>query len=301
MGSAVVISVLILFLHDCTSFPVTDFIDLTHNFTEQMPIFPGMHGWKHTKVFDTDPNVWPAIYDYTASEHLGTHFDAPYEFFSDKWTTAEVPKEKFYGPAVVIDITGKAEKDPVAEVLPVDLENWEKEHGRIPKNAIVIMNSGWGKYFTTDTVKYIGHNKTAGVGSDGLAIVNFPGFSGAAAEWLVKNREINGVGVDTLAGDSGLGMRNNEPVHNILEKNNVLIFENLNNVDKVPASGAFFQAFCLRFEKGGGAPCSVIVTKSAEAGALVPENNPGNGCWDLSGNLSLSLTLIVLSLAKVFN
>ena len=140
---------------------------------------------------------WYAANNICLAEHSGTHMDAPIHFAEGKRTASEVPIEQLIGPAIVIDVSAKAAEDADYRVTVADIQAWESTHGEIPPGALVLMFSGWGKYWP-DKKRYLGTDQPGDV-----ANLHFPGFSREAAEFLVSQRDIDAVGVDTPSLDYG--------------------------------------------------------------------------------------------------
>ena len=101
--------------------------------------------------------------------------------------------EELVCPGVVVHVQAKCAENPNYELSVEDLLEWEERQGRIPKGALVCMRTGWGAKFT-DIQQY--QNFTG-------ETMLFPGFSALAADFLCKEREIAGIGIDTLSLDSG--------------------------------------------------------------------------------------------------
>ena len=121
-------------------------VDLTHAFDHQTIYWP-----TSPSAFELDTlsrGMTPGGWFYSSNrfctpEHGGTHLDAPIHFAEGAWSADAIPVERFVGPAVVIDVTAQAEKDPNYRLTVADVERWEKAHGPIPKGAIVLMRTGW--------------------------------------------------------------------------------------------------------------------------------------------------------------
>jgi kynurenine formamidase len=128
----------------------------------------------------------------TVPEHYGTHFDTPSHFIREGITGESIQPEQLVGPLVIIDIAARASRDPNTEVTVADLEQWESRNGRIPRGAFVAMYSNWAVRWPTAT--YL--NEVAGT-------YNFPGFGGEAAQFLVEERDIIGIGCDSHSLDVG--------------------------------------------------------------------------------------------------
>src|SRR5688572_25527779 len=118
-------------------------IDLTHVLGPGMPVFAGAPSFKiETFVAHKENGYYGSILTYW--EHVGTHMDAPVHFVPDGLYVDQIKPESLIVPAVVIDITEKAKRDPAAVVTPDDIRAWERRYGRVPRNAAVLMASGWG-------------------------------------------------------------------------------------------------------------------------------------------------------------
>ena len=114
-----------------------------------------------------------AVQDFCAPEHGGTHLDAPIHFDKDGWTVDQIPVERLIGPAVVLDISERAAGDPDAQLTTEDLQEWEKRHGTIGNGSVVLMHSGWGKYYGNESAYF-------GNGNKDTTRFHFPG------EWLTR-------------------------------------------------------------------------------------------------------------------
>src|SRR5438093_9943144 len=177
----------------------TKLVDLTYSFSEDTHHWPTAKPFHLEKVAEgrTPAGYWYSSYDYSGSEHVGTHLDAPFHFAEGKWTTERIPLARTIGPGVVVDIRRKTEKNPDYVLQVEDIRAWEKRYGRIPKAAIVLMYTGWGKYWG-DRKRYFGTDEPGDVSN-----LHFPGFSKQAAEFLIKQRNVKAVGLDTPSIDYG--------------------------------------------------------------------------------------------------
>ena len=136
-----------------------------------------------------------------------------------------------------------------------DIEAWEKEHGRIADSSIVLIRTGYGQYYP-NREKYFGSAKT---GPEALPELHFPGIDPAAAEWLVKKRKVKAVGLDTPSLD--FGQSKDFKTHQVLMGANVPGFENLANLDQLPATGIYVVALPMKIGKGSGGPLRIIAAK----------------------------------------
>ncbi|MCK5391454.1 MAG: cyclase family protein [Deltaproteobacteria bacterium] len=236
-------------------------IDLTHDFSSETVYWPTAEGFKLERVFEgiTDKGYFYDANNYSAAEHGGTHIDSPIHFAEGKQTVDEIPLEKLIGPAIVIDVTQKAIADPDYQIGVKDFTDWEARNGRIEDGSIVLLNTGYAKYWP-DRVKYMG---TDNRGSEAVGDLHFPGLDPQAAKWLVEKRNINAIGLDTPSIDFGQSQLFES--HRILFKENIPAFENVANLDKLPAKGAIIIALPMKIKGGSGGPLRII--------AMLPEEN----------------------------
>jgi kynurenine formamidase len=229
-------------------------IDLTHDFSEETIYWPTAEEFKLDSVFEgmTEKGYFYDANNYSAAEHGGTHIDSPIHFAEGKQTVDEIPIERLVGPAVVINVSEKALADPDYLVGVEDFTNWEKEHDEVPEGSIVLLNTGYAQFWP-DRAKYMGTDKR---GPEAVKDLHFPGLDPKAAEWLVENRSINAIGLDTPSIDYGQSQLFES--HRILFKENIPAFENVANLDKLPPKGAFVIALPMKIKRGTGGPLRII-------------------------------------------
>ncbi len=241
-------------------FPSGKWIDMSHNFSKDTVYWPTAEEFKKQTVFDgvTDKGYFYSAYNFSAAEHGGTHIDAPVHFAEGKQSVDQIPIENMLGPAVVVDVSNTSLSNRDYEVSAKDLMDWEAVHGQIPDGAILLLNTGSARYWP-DRVKYMGTDKR---GPDAVGDLHFPGLSPEAAEWLVSERKIGAVGLDTPSIDYGQSVL--FETHQILFEANIPAFENVNNLDLLPAKGALVIALPMKIKGGSGGPLRII--------ALVPDS-----------------------------
>ncbi len=235
-------------------------IDLTHDFSEEAIYWPTAEGFKLESVFEgiTDKGYFYDANNYSAAEHGGTHIDSPIHFAEGKQTVDQIPLESLIGPAVVIDVSKKALADRNYQVSVKDFTDWEDKNGQIANGSIVLLNTGYAQFWP-DRVKYMGTDKR---GPDAVKELHFPGLDPAAAKWLVENRQINAIGLDTPSIDFGQSQLFES--HRILFKENIPAFENVANLDKLPPKGAMVIALPMKIKGGSGGPLRIIANLPAE-------------------------------------
>ena len=227
-------------------------IDLTHPFDETTIYWPTARHFQLEVVAhgETPGGWWYAANNFCAAEHGGTHMDAPIHFAEGHWTADEVPLERLVGPAVVVDLRARVAGDRDAMLRVQDLETEESAHGRIPDAAVVLVRTGWSRYWP-DPTSYLG---TAVAGD--TTHLHFPGVSGEAASWLVTQRRIRAVGIDTASIDRG--QSRDFRAHRVFGGANVPIFENLAALDALPVRGATFVGLPMKIRGGSGGPLRAI-------------------------------------------
>ncbi len=230
----------------------TRIVDLTHPFDEHTISWPTAQSYELEIVASgiTKAGHWYSANNFSMAEHSGTHMDAPIHFAKDKRDAAAVPIQQLIGPAAVIDVSAAASQDPDYQVTVEDVHSWESLHGRIPKGALVLMYSGWAKYWG-DQHKYFGTGDPSDITS-----LHFPSFSSEAASLLITERQVDALGVDTASIDHGQSA--DFAVHQIVHGANKPGFENIANLDRLPAVGATVIALPMKIARGSGAPVRII-------------------------------------------
>jgi kynurenine formamidase len=191
-------------------------------------------------------------------EHTGTHFDAPIHWITGKDLPDNacdtIPVRRFVGPACVVDVSEEASLDPDFLVTPARIERWEREFGRIPPGAWVLLRTGWSR--RADPVRFLN------VAADGP---HSPGFDASASRLLAHERDILGVGVETIGTDAGQAGRFDPPFpnHTIMHGAGRFGLASLCNLDQLPATGAVVIAAPLKIVGGSGSPLRVIAIAPA--------------------------------------
>ena len=232
-------------------------VDLTHAFdkdTIYWPTSPSGFELKPLHQGLTGRGFYYSAYAFCAPEHGGTHLDAPVHFAEGAWTNAEIPVDRFIRAAVVIDISEKAAKDPDYALSVADVTAFEAKHGKIAAGTAVLLRTGWSKRWP-DKRLYLGDD-TPGDASN----LHFPSYGLEAAKFLIRERRVSMIGVDTASIDPGTSQ--DFPVHRLAAASNVVGIENLANLDALPAVGATVIALPMKIAGGSGGPTRVV--------ALVP-------------------------------
>jgi kynurenine formamidase len=227
-------------------------IDLSYPFDERTIYWPTAKSFelKSDARGRTAGGYWYASGSLCASEHGGTHLDAPFHFSETGRTTEEIPLDALIAPAVVVDVRLACAADPDHAVTVDEIRSFETRHGAIPEGAVVVLHTGWGERWP-DRKAYLGDD-TPGDASR----LRFPGLSAGAARYLAAERRVAGVGIDTASIDPGSSR--DFIAHQALAAADVYNLENLDNVEGLPPTGATLVALPMKITGGSGGPARVI-------------------------------------------
>lgn len=243
--------------HPVVSSNEIHWIDLSHRYDSTTLYWPNNErGFEHTTEAEgqTPLGYYYSSYSLCTPEHGGTHLDAPIHFAENKLTVDQLPLAGLTGPAVVIDVSGKALADRDYQIKREDIEQWEQAHGRIADETIILFRTGYGQFYP-DRERYFGTGKT---GEAAIPELHFPGVLPAATKWLVEQRKIKALGLDTPSID--YGQSTEFLTHRILLGHNKAGFENLANLEQLPATNLYVVALPMKIAGGSGAPLRIIAT-----------------------------------------
>ena len=224
-----------------------DTVDLSHALYEGFPTFSGDKWFTVENIVNyaadkVNLNRWVMM------EHTGTHMDAPIHFSADGATADLIPISDLIVPVAVIDISARAADDPDTSLTPDDIAAWEARNGRLPDGCCVVMNSGWHRL--------VGDPKFTGNDTGGRN--HTPGFHIEAAQMLIGERNVKGIGVDTLSLDTGLNSNGEFPVHYEWLGSGRWGVECLANLDAIPEAGAQLFMGIPKVRGATGGPTRVI-------------------------------------------
>ncbi len=236
------------------AFPNGRVVDLTYAFGTDTVYWPTAEQFKLETDFEgvTDKGYFYSAYRYSAAEHGGTHLDSPVHFAKGHYSIDQIPLEQLMGSAIVIDVTAQCATNRDYLVSVADIENWEKRNGRIPAGTIVLLRTGYGKFYP-DRKKYLGTDER---GAEAVAKLHFPGLDPAAARWLTQNRSIKAIGLDTASIDYGQSTLFES--HRTLFDKNIPALENVANLDQLPVKGFSVIALPMKIKGGSGGPLRIV-------------------------------------------
>ncbi|WP_394749821.1 cyclase family protein [Spongiimicrobium salis] len=235
-----------------------EIIDLTHSFSEETIYWVTAKEFELEEVAkgDTENGYFYAANNFATAEHGGTHIDAPIHFAKNGESTDEIPLSKLIGEAIKIDVSKNALANVDYLISIADFKAWEEEQGtEIPDGSIVLLETGYAQFYP-DKIKYLGTDQR---GPEALKDLHFPGLSPEAANWLVTNRKISAIGIDTPSIDYGQSQLFQS--HVTLMTKNIPGFENLTNLDQLPKTGFQVIALPMKIKGGSGGPLRIIALK----------------------------------------
>lgn len=227
-------------------------VDLSHTYDETTVYWPTSPSSFELEILHRGPTEAGFYYEansISTPEHGGTHLDAPVHFAEGAWTTDQIPLDRLIGPAVVIDVSAAARRDPDYLLTEEDVTAWESQHGPIPEGAIVMMRTDWSRRWP-NRLEYMGDD-TPGDASN----LHFPGYGEPAARLLVEERAVAVLGIDTASIDHGPSRY--FLAHQVAGAANVAALENATNLDQLPPSGAWIVALPMKIARGSGGPARI--------------------------------------------
>ena len=220
-------------------------ISLSHPVSPRIPLWPGDPPVVFEEVAALEKDGY-FLRRFSMGEHSATHMNAPNSFYADAMGIDGYQPEDLVRPAVVVDVRSKTQGNPDYAISPQDIEEWERQHGPIEPGSVVLIYTGW---------QHLWHDPVAFFGLDAQGS-HFPGIGEAAIGFLLEQRRIAGVGIDTHGVDPGqsTAFATNRAV---LARNGIVL-ECLTHLDRLPAKGATLVIGVLALEGGSGSPASVM-------------------------------------------
>ncbi len=220
-------------------------VDLTHDLREGTPIFPGGIAFSLEPLTQLSDGYY--MNSFVCGEHTGTHIDAPAHFGKGLPTVDEIPPTRLVSQGILIDVQAKSAANSDYVLTLLELQEWEKANGRIPARSLVILNTGWHQRWESPD-RYLNR--------DEAGAMHFPGFAGDAIRFLIKERDVNGLGIDTASIDPGKAIA--FEAHKALLLAGRYQVENLDNLSVLPVRGFSVIVAPMKISRGSGAPARVF-------------------------------------------
>ena len=227
------------------AFLQSEIVSLSHPLASRIPHWPGDPAVEFEAWADITRNGY-YLRRFSMSEHAGTHLTAPASFYPGGRTVDEYPAEELVKPAVVIDVREQCRGYPDYALTVADLMAWESRHGIIPADSVALLLTGWSKFWDSPAA-YLGLDEEGGL--------HFPGFGPEAAAHLVNERGTVGLGTDTAGVEPGVD--DSFTVSRLVLARPRIVLENLDNLGRLPATGAILVLGLLRLSGGSGSPAAV--------------------------------------------
>lgn len=229
-------------------------VDLTWAHGPDTPWWPGpdVSPFRHDTL-RAHPDGTPAMAAFTTPEHFGTHLDAPVHSAQGQASVDRIDARRLFGPAVVVDVTAAVAADPDYAVSVDDLLAWEVSHGPVPDGAVVLARTGWAERWPDRAAYYP---------QDADGTLRFPGFSAEAARWLMEERRIAGIGIDSGSVDPGAA--DGFPVHGLVNGSGAFHLENVADMRALPEQGAYLVVAPVKIAGGSGGPVRIFAVLPPE-------------------------------------
>ena len=220
-------------------------IDLSHVITPSIPLWPDDPAVSFEVVASQEQDGY-YLRRFSMGEHSATHMNAPNTFYPDGIAIDGYCPESLVRPAVVIDVQDKVLENADYVITVEDVMGWEQVHGRIEAGSIVVFYTGWQRLWH-DPEQFINEDEQG---------LHFPGVGAGAAQFLLDERQIAGIGIDTHGVDPGQDTTFASN-HLVLAKAGIIL-ECLTRLDQLPPKGSTLVIGILRLEAGSGSPVSVL-------------------------------------------
>jgi kynurenine formamidase len=229
-------------------------IDLTHPFDKNTIYWPTEPGFKFDVAARgvTEKGYFYAANRFATAEHGGTHIDAPIHFFANRETVDQIPLWRLVGPGVCVDVSDRCTANRDYLISVEDFTAWEQATGQSLSEKIVLLNTGYAQHWP-DREKYLG---TKEQGKGAIPLLHFPGLDPVAADWLIRQRKVRAVGIDTASID--FGQSTDFKTHIRLCEANVPALENVANLDSLPTHGFTVMTLPMKIAGGSGGPCRIV-------------------------------------------
>ena len=220
-------------------------VDLGHALASTDPSWDGPPALRRTIVATIEKDGYSGG-QIDVEEHFGTHLYAPAHFALSGWTVDVIPADRLVRPAVMIDVSAKANQDADYRVTAADIQAFESAHGAIGEGTLVLIGTGWDTRWL-DRARYMGETN---------GVKHFPGLSVEAVTILAKDRKVAGIGIDTASIDYGPSTA--FEAHHVSMPLNVYHIENAANLTQLPASGFRVVVAPIKIAGGSGGPTRVF-------------------------------------------
>lgn len=221
-------------------------IHLSHVIDLNIPQWPGDPPVEFETAAELEKDGY-YLRRFSIGEHSATHINAPNSFYADGASIDQYPAQQLIVPAVVMNISDGAAANPDYTLAIADILAWEQKYGLVPASSVVLLYTGWqSKWFDTDGF----------FNRDAVGNMNFPGFGTDATRFLLNERQIAGVGIDTHGVDSGQDVT--FATNRLVLAHRGIVLENLTNLDRLPPTGTILVIGVLRLRGGSGSPAAVM-------------------------------------------
>jgi kynurenine formamidase len=234
-------------------------VDLTAPLSSDTPILQLPEQFGQTVTFQLEPiseydERGPAWYwnNFRTGEHTGTHFDAPNHWVTGRGgeDVASIAAGRLVAPAAVLDCADRVAENPDFLLEIEHIKAWEAAHGPLPAGGWLLYRTGWdARAHSQELFLNVDENGS-----------HTPGMSPECAEWVARSTPVIGMGVETVGSDAGAAASFEPmfPCHSFMHGAGKYGLTQLQNLDRLPPTGAVLIAGPLRIVNGSGSPVRVL-------------------------------------------
>jgi kynurenine formamidase len=168
-----------------------------------------------------------------------TNLDAPAQVGTGLWNVGSIPSARLVAPLVILNLSQQFAANPGYQISMQDIADWEKVHGDIPLDSVVMAYTGFsGREYEN---RHMAHS---------------PGFSLDVAKFLIEARKVVGLGSDSP--DFDARSSENSPARQFALAHSVYQLENVTNLAMVPPQGSMVVVAPIKIESGSRAPVRIL-------------------------------------------
>lgn len=227
-------------------------IDLSHSVKENSISKTAGYSFQKEPIRSQKNGVDFFEYKLSFPDTISTNMETSGHFVEAGNSVDKLPLAKLIGYGAVFDIHEMVKQNPSYQLSKKDIDIWESKHGSIPTEAILLIYTGWSN-------KWPDFNSYSNINSS--EVESYPGISPEAIDFLIRERKVHAVGIDTFSPYLGNSNSNNQRAFLNAGK---YYLNNLTNLDKLPARGSIVMALPIKLDKVSSSPVRVL--------AIIPQD-----------------------------
>ncbi len=213
-------------------------VDLTHTLTQDMPHLPNTTATHIERTPDGSPHTLTLAVGNGTTLHLLAAPDPVTGAVDQGWTVERLSPRDLTLPAVVLDLRERAQDSPAYPITAADVQAWERQHGQLPSDALVLFLTGWDvRWGDPSAYLNLAPEQQLGV----------PHLHPATLD-LLRVRGVRGIGIDTPQISRELPRA---------APKGWLLLTNLTRLEQLPATGTTVWIGVLKLQGSHASPAVV--------------------------------------------